>query len=127
MMMVLRIALSLLGLLFVFMGAGFLFDPAGNAADFGLEPVGPQGLSSIRGDLTAFFWVSGGSLLIGVWRENATLLCVAAALMGIVFAARALSLALDGSYDAWFVPMAIEGLTVALALVAARMIARKTA
>ena len=127
MMIVLRIALSLLGLLFVFMGAGFLFDPAGNGADFGLQATGPQGLSSIRGDLTAFFWVSGGSLLIGVWRENAMLLCVAAALMGIVFAARALSLALDGSYDAWFVPMAIEGLTVALALVAARMIARKTA
>jgi hypothetical protein len=120
----LRIVLGLLGLLFVFMGAGFLFDPAGSGANFGLEPIGAQGLSSIRGDLTAFFWVSGGSLLLGVWRRDATLLMVAAALMGIVCAARGLSLALDGTYEGWAPPMVVEGLTATLALVGARLLPR---
>lgn len=124
MQIILRIALSLLGLLFLFMGAGFLADPAGNGADFGLMAEGSQGLATIRGDLTAFFWVLGGSLLVGIWRNNATLLCVAAALAGIVFAGRALGLALDGSYPQWFVPMVVEALTVVLALVAARGLAR---
>ena len=123
MKMGLRIALSLLAALFVFMGFGFLTDPAGSGADFGLQAIGPQGLSSIRGDITAFFWVSGGSLLIGAWRGNASLLYVGAALMGIVCGARALSLALDGPYEAWYMPMAVEAITVVLALIGAKVLA----
>lgn len=124
MVIALRVVLSLLGLLFVFMGAGFLLDPVGSGGDFGLEAPGPQGLASIRGDMTAFFWVSGACLLIGAWRGNRTALYVAAALMGIVFVGRAVGAALDGTYEGWYVPMAVEGLTVLLALVGSRALVK---
>lgn len=124
MVIALRVVLSLLGLLFLFMGVGFLTDPVGSGADFGLSAAGPQGLSSIRGDMTAFFWVSGASLIIGAWRSNLSLLYVGAALMGIVFCARALSAGIDGTYEDWYLPMAVEGLTVVLALLATRVLAR---
>lgn len=125
MVIALRVALSALGLLFVFMGVGFLTDPVGSGANFGLNAAGPQGLSSIRGDMTAFFWVAGASLIIGAWRSNASLLYVGAALMGIVFLARALSAGIDGTYEGWYLPMAVEGITVVLALLATRVLVKR--
>lgn len=124
MIMALRIALTGLGLLYGFMGFEFLTDPVGAGSDFGIAAAGPQGLATIRGDLTAFFWVLGGSLAIGAWRGNGSLLYVAAALAGIVLAARGIGAAVDGTYDQWFVPMVIEAVTVALAVVAARVLNR---
>ena len=117
MMMALRVALTGLGLLYGFMGLEFLTDPVGAGGDFGLTATGPQGLATIRGDLTAFFWVLGGSLTIGAWRSNASLLYVGAALAGIVLAARGISSGIDGTYDQWFVPMVVEAVTVVLAVV----------
>ena len=124
MQIALRIALSMLGLLYLFMGAGFLADPVGSGSDFGLQATGAQGLASIRGDFTSFFWVLAASLTLGAWRNNATLLGVGAALAGIVFAGRCLSLVLDGAYDQWFLPMVVEALTVALALFGIRALGR---
>ena len=125
MVIAVRVALTLLGLLFGYMGLGFLIDPVGAGSDFGLTAAGPQGLAAIRGDMTAFFWVAGASLIIGAWRANAALLYVAAALMGIVFTARAFSAAVDGTYDGWYVPMVVEGLTVVLALLGTRVLATR--
>ena len=124
MMMALRVALTLLGLLYGFMGLELLTDPVGAGGDFGVTATGPQGLATIRGDLTAFFWVLGGSLTIGAWRSNASLLYVGAALAGIVLAARGISAGIDGTYDQWFVPMVVEAVTVVLAVVAARVLDR---
>lgn len=125
MVIVLRIALSLLGLLYLYMGAGFLIDPAGSGGEFGLSASGPQGLASIRGDMTAFFWVSAGCLIIGAWRDKPALLCAAAALMGIVFMGRTVGAAIDGTYEGWFVPMIVEGLTVVLALIGTRVLSAR--
>lgn len=124
MVLAVRLVLSLLGLLYLYMGFGFLTDPVGAGGDFGVTAAGPQGLASIRGDFTAFFWVLSGSLLLGAWRGNVTLHYVAAALAGIVLAGRALGVMLDGPYDQWFVPMIVEGVTVIAALIGARMILR---
>lgn len=122
MKLVLRAAIGLLGLLFIGIGFGFLTDPVGMASDFGMAAAGNRGLSTIRGDFTAFFWVSGGAFVIGAWRENGSLLLVTAALMGIVLAARGLSLALDGTYAGWHEPMAVEALAVILALLGAKVL-----
>ena len=46
-MMALRVALTLLGLLYGFMGLEFLTDPVGTGGDFGLTATGPQGLATI--------------------------------------------------------------------------------
>lgn len=123
MITVLRVLLALLGALFVLVGSQFLLTPVAMGGDFGLIPDGNGGLSTIRGDLTAFFWVSGGALLYGVWKQRGDALYVTAALMGIVFCARCLSLALDGFYEGWAPPMAIEAVTVILCLFGARAMA----
>ena len=119
----LRVILALLGALFLFVGAQFLIDPVTTGGDFGLSPNGNAGLSTIRADMTAFFWVSGGALLYGVWKQRGEASSVTAALMGIVFCARCLSLVLDGTYEGWLPPMAIEAVTVILCLFGARAMA----
>ena len=122
MKLALRVAIGLLGLLFIGIGFGFLTDPVGMGTDFGVAADSNRGLSTIRSDFTAFFWVSGGAFVIGAWRQNATLLLVTAALMGIVFCSRGLSLALDGTYEGWYEPMAVEALAVILALIGAKIL-----
>jgi hypothetical protein len=124
MVLLLRAALVLGGLVFILIGGSFLFDPVGQGGDFGLEPDGNQGLSTIRADFAAFFGVSGGALILGAWKQRGDMLLVAAALMGITLAGRAVSLALDGTYEGWQMPMAIEALTVVLALFGARVLPR---
>ena len=123
MITILRVVLGLLGLLFVGIGAQFLLTPVQMGADFGLQPIGNAGLSTIRADMTAFFWVSGGALLYGVWKQRSDAFHVTAALMGVVFCARCLSLALDGTYEGWAPPMAVEAVTVILCLFTARAVA----
>lgn len=120
MILALRIVLGLLGALFLLMGSQFLFDPVGMGGNFGLQASGNGGLSTIRADMTAFFWVSGGALIYGVWKQRAEAFYVTAAFMGITLAGRCVSLALDGTYEGFAPPMIVEGLTVALCLVAAQ-------
>lgn len=127
MVVLVRGVLVLLGALFVFLGGTFLLDPVGQGGDFGLTAKGNQGLSTIRADMTAFFWVSGGAFLIGAWKQRGDVLLVTAALMGITLAGRAVSIALDGPYEGWQMPMAVEALTVVVALFGARILPRPSA
>ena len=121
-----RAILGLLGLLYLFVGSQFLLSPVEMGGDFGLSPKGIGGLSTIRADMTAFFWVSGGALLLAVWKQRGNILYVTAALMGIVFCARCLSLALDGTYEGFVQPMAFEAVTVALCFIGARLMREPT-
>ena len=122
---IVRVALFLFGLLYIFIGFGFLTDPVGSGADFGIAPLdvgNAQGLSTLRADFTSFFWVSAGCLIIGSWKSNATLLNVGAALLGVVFLVRGVSVVLDGTYEAWMMPMGVELLTALVALAGARIL-----
>lgn len=110
------------GVFFLFMGTGFMLDPAVTGGDFGLEPKGVQGLSTIRGDMTAVFWVTGGCMIWGAWKRNGDPLIASAAIMATVFMGRCVSLAMDGTYTAWQMPMAVEALTVGLCLVGWKML-----
>ena len=121
-MTIFRGVLALGGLFYLFVGSQFLLFPVEQGGDFGLTANGNAGLSTIRADFAAFFGVSGGALLIGAWKRNGAVLLVTAALMGITLGGRLLSLALDGPYEAWFVPMLAEAITVILALVGSRIL-----
>lgn len=112
----------LLGLFDLFVGLGFLFDPEGWGALFGLTATGAQGLSTLRGDFTAFFCVTAFCMMWGAWRRNGDLLLVPAALMGTVLLARIFSLALDGTYPGFALPMGIEALHVLLLIAAWRVV-----
>jgi hypothetical protein len=117
----LKAVLILAGLFFIGLGGIFLIDPVGQGSRFGLEALGAQGLSSIRGDMTAYFWVAGGALVIGAWKQKGDLLLVPAALLGITLAARGLSLGLDGFYEGWLAPMMVEAFVVIIALFGSRV------
>lgn len=122
MALVLRALLFVGGLFFVMMGIGFLFDPAGSGADFGIAANGAHGLASIRADMTAFFIVAGGCMIWGGWARNGDPLLVSAALMFIALVGRSIGLVQDGTYDGWWPPMVVEALTVILSLIASRIL-----
>ena len=125
MIIALRAALALMGLLFVYLGITFLIDPVEAGAGFGISPNGNQGLATIRGDFPAFFWVSGGAFLLGAWKRNGPVLLVTVALMGIVLATRFVSLAMDGPFEGYILPMAVEAIAVVLGLLGARTLPEK--
>ncbi len=116
----LRAALGLFGLLYLAIGTGFMFAPVQLGETFGVAAAGAQGLASIRADFTGFFWVLGGSMVWSAWRTRGGPLWVAAALIGIALSGRALSLLIDGSYPTALQPMAVEVLSLAIVIIAAR-------
>ena len=119
---VLTAVLMLGGIVFGLIGFGFLFDPAGSASSFGLAGDEARGLSTLRADMTAFFLVGGVTMIWGAWKRNGELLLVPAALFGIAFTGRAVSLVADGFYQGWWTGMAVEALVVVLSLWASRLL-----
>jgi hypothetical protein len=96
------------GLIFVVYGAVFLVEPASIAPGFGLEPDNPHGWSTLRADMTAFFLLGGGCMMIGAWRRAGDVLLVPALLFGVAFIGRLVSLGIDGSYEDYWFSMAVE-------------------
>lgn len=122
MRLILTALIFLFGMFDLFMGLNFLLNPAATAAGFGLEPTGTQGLSTLRADFAAFFGVVAVCMMIGAWRRNADLLLVPATVMGTAVTVRALSLALDGAYPGWQLPMTVEISHVVLLVAAWRVL-----
>jgi hypothetical protein len=110
------------GLLFLVLGLQFLVMPLGVAPDFGLAPDGEQGLAVLRADFPAFFFVGGGAMIWGAWRRNGDLLLIPALLFGIALFGRCVSLAADGAYPEFWVPMLVEAVAVLLTLIASRVL-----
>lgn len=120
----LRAALLLLALLYLAVGTGFLIAPEQLGESFGVSAAGAKGLASMRADFTGFFWLLGGSLVWGAWRQSGGALLVALLLVATALAGRGLSLLLDGNYAGALQPMTVEALTVLLALAAMRAFGR---
>lgn len=122
----LRIVLALGGLLLLYMGFGFLTDPVSAGAGFGLTVEGAHGTTSVRSDFTAFFGVSGAAFLWGAWKQHGAALVFGAALMLVTLAGRLVSLAIDGSFEGYIVPMVVELVLGVGGLVAAKILPEKT-
>jgi len=117
----LRYALTALlflgGMFFVIYGFAFLFVPATIAPDgFGLDPGTAQGWATLRADMTAFFFLGGGCMMLGAWRRSGDVLLVPALLFGIAIIGRAVGAAIDGTYDGFWQPMLAEGAVVIVSL-----------
>lgn len=120
MQVILRVLLLVGGGFFILMGIGFLLNPVSSGADFGLAPQGTLGLASIRADMTAFFVISGTCLAWGTWSQKGDLLLAAAGLMGIAIVGRMVTLVVNGPHEGWYIPVIVEAVTVALALIGRR-------
>ena len=126
MRLVLTALIVIAGLFDLFLGVGFLLDPANSGATFHLRPDGAGGLAVLRADMTAFFTVAAVWMIWGAWKRNGDLLLVPAALFGIAFAGRAVSAAVDGTYPEYWLPMAVEAFHVALLLWARQVLPHHT-
>lgn len=112
----------LFGLFDLFMAVSFLLDPVQAATGFGIAADGARGLSSVRADFTSFFGVVAGCMMLGAWRRNGDLLLVPAALMGIAAVVRLASVAIDGTYPGWMMPISVEIAHVILLIAAWRVV-----
>ncbi len=102
------------------LGTSFLVDPASAAADFGLSIETTHGESTLRGDMTAFFYVTAFSLAFGAWKRRAELLLPALGLFGIALTGRFINLVAQGPYDGWLVPMGVEAFHCLVIIIAMR-------
>ena len=118
----LRAILVLGGLLLGFMGLGFLVDPTSSGADFGISAAGAHGLTSIRSDFTAFFVVGGACLIWGALAQRRDPLIIGGALMLVTLASRLVSLSINGSFEGYITPMAVELVLGVAALLGARLL-----
>jgi hypothetical protein len=108
------------GIAFTLIGLGFFFVPDTAGASFSLLPDGVPGLAVMRADMTAFFVVGGVCMIWGAWKRNGELLLVPAALFGIAFCGRLLTVIVDGPSPQFWLPMLVEAATVAVTLLASR-------
>ena len=109
------------GLFFVLLGIGFLLQPEVAGAGIGIAAQKTQGFSTLRGDIFAFFAIIGICMLWGAWARKGDLLLVPAIIMVIVIIGRIVSAAIDGTYEGFVLPMAIEA-AIAVLLLARNML-----
>ncbi|WEK48263.1 MAG: DUF4345 family protein [Candidatus Andeanibacterium colombiense] len=122
MRLILTAILLATGLFYLIGGLGFVITPHAIGPEFGLSANGAQGWSTIRADMTAFFLVVGACLAWGAWRRAGDMLLVPAALCGIAFTGRVISLFVDGGYDGAWSPMLGEAFTVIAAIAGNRLL-----
>ena len=105
---ILSAIILILAIIDLVIGTGFLVNPATSGADFGLSVASTHGSSTLRGDMTAFFYISALSMGWGAWRRRGDVLLPALGLFLIAFTGRFINLVIEGPYDGWMVPMGVE-------------------
>ena len=114
-------AIIVLGaILDVVIGTGFLINPEVSAGDFGLVVDRAHGSSTLRGDMTAFFYIAAISMAWGAWKRRGDVLLPAMGLFAIAFLGRLINLFAVGFYEGWWQPMLVEALHVAVLTFAIR-------
>lgn len=120
----LKVVAGLFALLFIFMGTGFMLDPAGNAASLALTPLGEHGLNTLRGDLGGLFLASAALILLGVIQNKGEWLVAVAVFMLFIAAGRVIGFAVDGNpAETTLVAFGFEILIAAVLIFAGRRMA----
>jgi hypothetical protein len=109
-----RGAIAFIGVAICLIGLGFLFAPLVFAPLFYIEPIGSQGLASIRADFGGFFIGGGVFALLGAWSQRARPLLVPMLLLAIALFGRFVSLVVDGMGPAAIPPMVAEAVMLAI-------------
>jgi len=122
MRLVLTAIIFLGGLLFTFIAAGFLVQPENQAAGFGIAATTNTGLAAIRGDMTAFFAITGLSMLYGAWKRNGDILLIPAFMLGCALLGRIITMFVNGTDEGFFEPMVIEAVFIIICLLGSRLL-----
>lgn len=110
------------GLFMILFALGFLFQPAETGASLGIAATNALGKAAIRADMTAFFGVTGITMLWGAWKRSGDILLVPALAMLLALMGRLVALATDGGFDGVAIPMLAEGALLALLVLARNML-----
>jgi hypothetical protein len=105
---IVRFALLGLGALTLPLAAGFLLTPARVALRLGLEPTGPVGLSTLRGDFFALFLMFGLSAIYASVRNRSDVLIIPMIMIAVIILGRLFSAVVDGSGQKAMPLIAIE-------------------
>ena len=122
MRLILTALIFLGGLLFIVTGTDFLFQPEDAANGFGFGANTNTGVAAIRGDMTAFFAITGFSMLYGAWKRNGDILLIPAFMLAVALLGRTITFFTHGGEDGFFVPMIVEAVFTVLCLLASRML-----
>ena len=114
MITIVRIALFGLGVLTLPLAAGFLLTPARVALRLGLEPTGPVGLSTLRGDFFALFLMFGLSAIFASVRNRSDVLIIPMIMIAVIILGRLFSAVLDGSGPEALPLIAVEVVMLAI-------------
>lgn len=121
----LKVFVGLFALLFLYMGVGFVFDPAASAVSIGLTPLAEHGLNTLRGDIGGLFIGSTLLLTLGILQRKSEWLLAVAMLMGVIALGRLVGFAIDGNPNpATLVAFGFEVTIVALLVITGRRYAR---
>lgn len=99
----------LIGLFMILIAMSVLFQPVTTAPSLlGITPEGTHAMSTLRGDVQAFFSIIGITMLWGAWKRSGDLLLVPAIIMVLVVIGRLVSVAQDGMYDGFAMAVGVE-------------------
>ena len=114
MITIVRIVLLGLGVLTLPLAAGFLLAPARVALRLGLEPTGPVGLSTLRGDFFALFLMFGLTAIYASVRNRSDVLNIPMIMIAVIILGRLFSAVVDGSGPEALPLIAVEVVMLAI-------------
>jgi hypothetical protein len=117
---IVRIVLLGLGVLTLPLAAGFLLAPARVALRLGLEPTGPVGLSTLRGDFFALFLMFGLTAIYASVRNRSDVLIIPMIMIAVIILGRLFSAVVDGSGPEALPLIAVEVVMLAIVFVGYR-------
>lgn len=115
------------GLLFCAIGMTFFIWPEEQGASFGISALTKTGIGAIRGDMTAFFMITGLSMLYGAWKRNGDILLIPAFMLGCALLGRIVTMSVNGTSDGFYEPMAAEAVFVIVTLLGSRVLPHSVA
>jgi hypothetical protein len=113
-----RALVGLIGLLSLLSVGTHWFRVESLVAERGLSAVGDIGRANIRADIGGMFLAIGLFCLFAAARANKAALLAAIALVGAALLGRFVSVAIDGGSARVYSPMIIEGVVIAILMLA---------
>ena len=114
MRMSLRLVIGLIGLFNIAIGLAFMIVPDKLGAAFFLEPIGVQGLATLRADFPGFFIGASVFALVGAWTGRTQALLVPILMLGLALFGRFVSIVIDGVTATTIPPMVVEAVMIAV-------------
>lgn len=120
MILLTRIILGALGLIMLFMGVQYWFDPLTAAGAYGVTAKGVAGAALLRADIGGFFLSAGAFALLATVPLRRFWLWPMLILFGCALAGRIITLAVSGVGEDGFTAIIVETVAIVLTVLALR-------